>query len=383
MSERGTVGRVVRVGAVLVVLAVVAGSVLGQPLLLSYVETGSMAPTLEAGDGFVALPPALVGEVERGDVVVYEAKQLNGGGLTTHRVVGETTNGYVTRGDANPFTDQDGVEPPVTDGQIRAVALQAGGSVVVVPALGTAAEGIQSLLASLQQLLSGVVGTQVPMATVGLLLLGAGLALYGVDSEDGRERPTHDRSAGGVDTRVLVAVLTLVVVAPLTAAMVVPGGPQDIGIVSAESDSPAEHVVEQGTTEERTYRLTNGGVLPTVVYLEPASEGITVAPERAVLAGGAERNVTLAVSAPPDTGYYVRSLVERRYVAVLPLSVLDGLYRIHPWAPIVAIDALVGTGFYLFGTLLVGGGSVRLRRRSRGRETGGGSGLAGLVGWSR
>ncbi|MFC7226412.1 S26 family signal peptidase [Salinirubellus salinus] len=366
MSERWSVGGLVQSAAVLVVLVVVAGSLLGQPLLLSYVETGSMAPTMEPGDGFVALPPALAGDVGPDDVVVYEAKQLNGGGLTTHRVVEETTNGYVTRGDANPFTDQDGSEPPVTDGQIRAVALQVGGSVVTVPALGTLATGLQGAFGGLQRTLSGLVGTDVPTTAVGLLLLGGGVALYGLDDGTGRERPTRDRGAGGTDARVLVLVLTLVVVVPLTGSMVLPGGPQDLGIVSAESDSPAGHVVEAGTTEERTYQLSNAGLLPTVVYLEPASEGLVVSPERTVLDGAAERDATLAVSAPPETGYYVRSLVEHRYVAVLPLAVLDSLYRVHPWAPIVAIDAVVGGGFYLLGTVLVGGGSVRLRRRSRG-----------------
>lgn len=365
MSDRWSVGRLVQAGAVLLVLVVVAGSVLGQPLLLSFVETGSMSPALEPGDGFVALPPALAGDVGPGDVVVYEAKQLNGGGLTTHRVVDETANGYVTRGDANPFTDQDGSEPPVTDGQIRAVALQVGGSVVALPGLGTAALGVQEVFGSVQRALSGLFGVDVPMTAVGLVLLAAGLLLYATEPEGGRERPSRDRRAGGVDTRALLLVLTLVVVAPLTAAMVVPGGPQDVGIVSAESDSPAGHVVEQGTTEEREFRLSNGGLLPTVVYLEPASEGIAVAPTRTTLAGGDERDATLSITAPADTGYYVRSFVERRYVAVLPLPVLDGLYRVHPWAPIVAIDAIVGGGFYLLGTLLVGGGSVRLRRRSR------------------
>ncbi len=106
------------------VIAMIAGQLLGQPAVVGYVETGSMSPTLEPGDGFVAVPAALAGPIEEGDVVTFRAEQLHGGGLTTHRVVGETERGYVTRGDANPFTDQDGVEPPVKDDQIVAVAWQ-------------------------------------------------------------------------------------------------------------------------------------------------------------------------------------------------------------------------------------------------------------------
>ncbi|MFC7138101.1 S26 family signal peptidase [Halobaculum litoreum] len=63
------------------------GQALGQPVLVSYVETGSMAPTLAPGDGFVAVPAAVAGQVEAGDVVTFRAESVGGGGLTTHRVV--------------------------------------------------------------------------------------------------------------------------------------------------------------------------------------------------------------------------------------------------------------------------------------------------------
>jgi len=78
-------------------LALVVGpdrrQLLGQPILLGYVATGSMEPTMDAGDGFVSVPSAVTGDVEEGDVVVYQARELHDGGLTTHRVVGETEEG--------------------------------------------------------------------------------------------------------------------------------------------------------------------------------------------------------------------------------------------------------------------------------------------------
>jgi signal peptidase len=39
------------------------------------------------------------------------------------------------------------------------------------------------------------------------------------------------------------------------------------------------------------------------------------------------------------------------------------MYAVHPWLPVVVIDALVGVPFYLLGIYLVGSG--RVRRRSR------------------
>ena len=40
----------------LIMLFLILGSVLGQPITLGYVETESMSPTLEPGDGFIAVP---------------------------------------------------------------------------------------------------------------------------------------------------------------------------------------------------------------------------------------------------------------------------------------------------------------------------------------
>ena len=48
--------------------------------------------------------------------------------------------------------------------------------------------------------------------------------------------------------------------------------------------------------------------------------------------------------------------VEHRYLAVLPTPVLRALYTVHPWAPIVVIDTLLGGGFYLLGIAFVGTG---------------------------
>ncbi|WP_276260830.1 S26 family signal peptidase [Haloglomus litoreum] len=371
MNGRRAAWHAVRGLALVGVVALVAGSVLGQPILLSYVETGSMAPTLSAGDGFVAVPPELAGPVEEGDVVVYEAKQLNGGGLTTHRVVGKTDAGFVTKGDANPFTDQDSQEPPVTRGQIRAVALQVGGSVVVLPGLGTAVDAVTGLAGAVGQSTSGLLGTGA-LQVVGLVVLGCGLVLYGLETVGGetrgreRTRPGRQRAGSGRRPHVFLLLLTLVMVAPVTAAMVVPSGPTEYGIVSAETDSPAPQVVRQGTAEDRTYVVRNGGVLPVVTYLESTSQGVETPQEPMVVQGGERVNATVTLSAPPETGYYVRSITEHRYLLLLPVGLLDICHDVHPWLPILVTLGVYGGGFYLLGAALLGSGQLRRREADKG-----------------
>lgn len=353
---------------VIVLASLVLGPLIGQPVLLSFVETGSMAPTLNPGDGFVAVPAAVAGPIEKGDVVVFEAEEIQGGGLTTHRIVDETDRGFITRGDANPFTDQDGDEPPVKRAQIVAVAWQPGGAVLAIPNLGTVVTGARGAVEALQRGMAAVLGTRSLLGAQGLayLLLAASVILYLVDiwRTNDRSRRERDRSRNsGTSARLLVAAFAGALVLSATVTMVVPSGTQEFGVVSAEFESEAPTVIEQGTSESRPYLIGNGGFVPMVTYVEPASRGVAFEPIKTVLPPRSTVNATLTLSVPPETGYYRRYVTEHRYLMVLPQSMIRGLYDLHPWAPILAIDAALGVPFYLFGMTLLGRGRVRLRSR--------------------
>jgi signal peptidase len=302
---------------------------------------------------------------------VYQAEKLHGGGLTTHRVVGKTDRGYITKGDANPFTDQDGEEPPVKEAQVVAVAWQPGGSVLVVPHFGTAVVAVQSVLAAVQQFLANVLGTRALLGPRGLAYLFFALALvwYAVGewhtrtTRDDRRDSSRDR---GTSVHLVVGAFTVLLVAGATLPMAVPAGAQEYGVVSAEFDSESPTVIPVGQSNTLGQPLANGGVLPVVVYLEPASEGVEVEPHRTQLGSGEVVNATVTLHAPDRTGYYRRFVAQHRYLAVLPEPVIHALYQLHPWAPIIVINALIAVPFYVFGVAVLGSGQVRNRSRDRG-----------------
>jgi len=268
MSFKRTLSITLQVAAVLVVASLIVGQYLGQPVLLSYVETGSMQPVLSPGDGFIAIPAPIAGGIGVGDVVTFDAQEIEGGGLTTHRVVEETERGYVTRGDNNPFTDQDGGEPVVQEADIVAKALTVGGGVVVIPHLGTVAMGFQSALDSVQTWLAVTFGVRSLQGTQGLAYIFFGLSAvaYAVDwylDRGSRETRERDRSRDdGTSVFAIVGVLALVLMATATAAMVVPGGSQEYGVVSAEFESENPTVIERGTSQQLEYVVPNAGLVP-------------------------------------------------------------------------------------------------------------------------
>ncbi|PSQ29653.1 S26 family signal peptidase [Halobacteriales archaeon SW_6_65_46] len=373
----------IRGGELLVVglvAATVAGGILGQPVALSYVTTGSMVPTLDPGDGFVAVPSGVAGQIETGDVVTFRAKELSGGGLTTHRVVDETERGYVTRGDANPFTDQDGSEPPVKRTQIVAVAWQPGGQVLSIPAVGAAVEGSRNVLRGTQRRLAAAFGTRSLLGTSGLAYLVFALSTVWYlietfrDTGTDRDRDRSRERTDGFDPRLVVGLLALVVVGSATAAMVVPGGAQEYGIVSAQSDAPGQRIIETGTNETTTYPVANAGVVPVVTFLETTDSDARIAPAETYVGPRSVVNATVTLSAPPETGYYRQVVVQHRYLALLPRAHIRALHGVHSWLPILAVDGLLGGSFYALGIGLLGTDRVRSRRRE-----GAGSGLLGGV----
>jgi signal peptidase len=337
-----------------------------------------MAPTMDPGDGFVAVPAPIAGNVERGDVVVFRAQSLHGGGLTTHRIVRETDRGYITRGDANPFTDQANDEPPVKDVQIVAVALQVGGRVVVIPHLGGVVTGVQVGLGTIQRRLSALLGTRALLGNQGVayLIFALSTLYYAIATwrEDGRRDRSVERDPGrdtGLNPRLVVGAITLVLVAGATAPMVAQSGPERYAVVSAEFESEKPTVIRTGDSNTVRYQVGNGGLVPIVSYVKPASEGVATEPGRVEVGPRSVANVSVTLQAPAETGYYRRFVVEHRYLTLLPESAIDTLYRLHPWLPVIATDLLLGVPFYLFGVSLVGAGNVKARRRDASRPGGG------------
>lgn len=362
-----------RVGTALLVVILVAlvlGQPLGQPVLIAYVDSGSMEPTINEGDGFVAIPSFVAGEPREGDVITFEAREIEGGGLTTHRIVGETADGYITRGDANPFTDQDGDEPPVTDDQIVAKALQIGGYTVTIPHLGTGIEAIQGLLLSAAVPLAGLFGLEMAATadTIGLGLFGLGLLLFivsfigergGSPDRDVRRSTTDDR----LDTRVIAVAVLLVVLIPANAAMLLPAGPTEVTIDGDEVADVDE--VAPGDTIEAEFEIRNDGLLTMVFVSEPAAEDVTMDQSAVAIPPGEAATRTASVPAPEPGVERTVTVTEHRYFLLLPESVILSLHDRGPLVALGALNLFLTVSVLGFVGGLLGFGEVRFRDTDR------------------
>lgn len=370
MALRSAVGKILTTALVLVVIFVIATQLLGFPAPVSYVETDSMEPQLEPGDGFIGIPKPLAGGISPNDVVTYRAQTIGGGGLTTHRIVRETENGYITKGDNNPFVDQDGAEPPVTEAQIELVVLQVNGEIVVIPYVGEVATTVQNTLDAAV----GAIGLQalsgdnpgIVITVIGLLVV-ISASIYDIIAPDNtRSMSRSVRRGNTVDSRLLLVGILLILSLPLLSVTSLPSQTQELTILSAERANPDDNsVIQAGTSTEINSTVENDQMFPMVIVIEPATEGIEFDGRVFTAAPGETISTNLRLYAPEELGAYTRARSINFYLHLLPAGVIGGLHQLHPlFAQAATVSVLLGPIALLYW-LVVGFRMIPLREVSR------------------
>lgn len=336
--------RIARPGTVLVLLLLglllVAPS--ASPIQLGYVDSGSMAPTLEPGDGYVAVP---AGEVTEGEIVVFWSS--NRGGFVTHRVVGQTDEGFITKGDANDVTDQSAGYPPIPRSAIVASVFTIGGTPLVIPALGS---------------IVAVVNQYRVLALALLLLVGAILVVRErVNRRSTRPQRAVVRVGDVIEPLFLVGIVTFVAITPLGAAV------YQVTYV-ASADPSGGSTIPIGESVTRTISVDAPG-RPLTAYVTEA-EGMTIVDRRFE---GATMHLDVSLSPPEQAGPQLTAVSVYPYPAVLPQGLLQGSHDVHPILAILASAGVVfGPLFVLYRLLLDRRRPLFTTRRGVGRLLGGG-----------
>jgi signal peptidase len=319
--------RLLALAAVAFVLLLVAPP--PSPLHLSYVTSDSMEPTLQTGDAYLV---STLGTAEEGDVVTFQSPEREG--FVTHRVVDVTDEGLITKGDANPSTDQAGGAPPVPRSAVLGEAVTVGGVLLVLPGFGA----LLSLL--------GSNALPVVVALVALGLLGS---LFGGGARLPERKVIYVRDVVGplllglAITVVAVSVLATsayTVTYPVTGPDAGPDGALTVG-------EPAERTVEVQVNQ------------PPLTHVVVEASGMSVV-DRTVEESTIRTTVT--IPAQETTGTFEGQIHVRSYPATLPPALLEGLQDVHPtvaWA--VSTGVVFGPLFLVYLLLLDGRSTVRLR----------------------
>ncbi|MFO7951672.1 MAG: signal peptidase I [Bacillota bacterium] len=291
---------------ILALMAVILlGAMIITPFGPAHVISGSMEPEISAGSTIFLYPAA---EIQTGDVIVFYPTGLDRE-MIVHRVVDETAEGFITRGDAAAKTDQEMGEPPIHIDRVTGKVLSVDGSIVQT--------NYRSFV----------------LTTLGLCLV---IAFFWAASsskllQKKRLRVKH--------VQLFILIFCGVI---LVFTMILGSGTEAVSFLASENPGTRTDHTRVGEPGEMKFTVSNRSVIPTLVYVEgPESvSSIFVLP-----LSTAETNVT--IPARDEPGWYEISVNKYSHPAVLPPVVIDLLYRVSPYLSMLAVLALMIFIIYL------------------------------------
>ena len=308
------------IGAIsLMVVVGVMTHLTNKPFLISYATSKSMEPTIKYGDLFIIIPKELC-KIEQGDIIVFNSEE----GILVHRIVGYRDGGYLTKGDANPFIDQERISP-VKDDQIIGKVLMLGGKPLLVPRLGIF---ITKLLANIQ---------------VYRVWLGAGLGIAGIslivyDAKRGEKK--RERAVTRLKIRDIFIISAIFLLTLSTAFMLMSRAEHEIIYVT--SSTGGEFAKAPGEEFEQVMEVKNRGLIPIIVFTTMDGKMSTLNSEPPLIIAPLEtRTLHIMLRAESGIGVHREKLTMRWYPLLLPPFIIEKLYYINELCPIAMINALL------------------------------------------
>lgn len=306
------------------------------PVRVGHVYSDSMAPTIGTNDGYLIVP---VDDIEDGDIVVFWSVQR--GEYATHRVVARSSDGFITKGDNNPTTDQVAGHPPVQRSQIIGEVLTIGGQPVVFPSVGLVVPFLQQYRAILLAI---------------LLLLAAVMVIQDRRSTAGPSRPGRSvlRVRDIVHPLFVVGIITSLAVTPLGATT------YQLTYVATADESAASHTIPIGESVTRNVSIHTTKMPFTRLIIR--TEGMTITDRRV---NASTILLTLSIPPPEGVGPQPKAIHIHPYPAVLPPQALDRLHDVHPIVAIIAATLTIFLPLYIIYLLLFDGDKPVVPSRRR------------------
>lgn len=299
-------------GVSLIVLALLGVLITTAPVQILSASSGSMEPAIDKGDIYFVTKSD---SISKGDIITFDSEEFNE--FVTHRVVGRTSSGYITKGDANPSTDQAAGHPPVSDSKVIGTVIEIGGHPVSIPGLGSVIGYLQS---------------NVAIVAIGLLAYLVVPELW--TSDKNRRKKKRDVFYAGS----YMHPLFLIAFVSCIGLIFVGSSAHEVTYVAAEGQATAAHTVPVGETATRTLSLETYSA-PMVTTVVDA-KGFAILDRQTT---GSEISLSIAVPPRKTTGPIHGVIEINSYPATLPKSVLSLLDDIH-W-----ILAALGSMVPIFG----------------------------------
>ena len=333
---------------ILVALIVLSGYFPDQLIFMSYVRSNSMEPTMYVGDVFFVVPKFLAGESNVGDVVVFRFSGESN--LIVHRIVDATLQGFVTRGDNSPFTDQQGDRPFVKDEMVIGKVASLQGRIILIPKLGI-----------LIYYLSYYVKAYFLYVIILLLTLGA-LSMQ----KDRSKRKARERRRKFFKIKYMYLLVFLIILLAATFFMLIKTGPLKIDYLSSPYAKPGDvNAVLPNINITRLIVLENSGFIPYYTVVQAKSSNVYINETDRLVWPLSSLKVPVVIKTNSTTGWHSVSFEVGTYMLILPPQLIDYLSPVNIYLPIAVMVIVLGCiGIAAFKVFEIGD-RERIFRRNR------------------
>lgn len=344
----GYISTALSIAVLVFAVSVLFGTFLDRPVLVSYVLSNSMEPTLSEGDIIFINP--FVFNPGKNDVIIFKS----GKDYVVHRIMAVTQSGFITKGDNNIATDQLNGKPNVKKEDIAGKIMVIGSWAVAIPHAG---EYLKTLSTAIGRNKIGIIAI--------LLILGLYL------STESEERKAKKRIRGRTALRLsfsfiyfLFSISILVIIA---LSMVMVTEERSIEYATTSGAGKIENWYFPGEVFQKELNIHNYGKYPYIYKLEISSPRLSIEESTPfTLRSGEEKIIAATVHAPVETQLNTERIKIWKYLPLLHADAFEMLFSINPFLPVLVIDmelALILVIVYF----MIGGQneeSIRLQTRS-------------------
>jgi signal peptidase len=309
-----------------VAIALLVANFKGIPVL-SYVYSNSMESVIQVNDGFIVLPQRAL---KVGDIIMYRPVSLQASYIT-HRIVGITEYGYITKGDNAPCQDQDSGEPAVDKDRIVGRVVTIDGRPIVFPGLGKFSSCIHS-------------GLEKYFIKLSMVFLGLGIitALFPRKRSNRMRKVRYRLRLRHIYHGIMLIAVIFTVISVCMGSKI-----SKIRYLVSEYPAKTGDQVEQNKSGQLIMTIKNMGFFPvwTIISAEVPLQAHDLVQ---CIMPRHEEKMILDVLPQQKTGIYYGYIRVSKYPVFLPRAWMVLMHRIHPAMATIAVGFSLGLWLYLF-----------------------------------
>lgn len=299
-----------------------------RPISLWYVYSESMEPTIMTNDGFILISSK---NYEIGDIITFKPKVLEQP-YVTHRIIGLTMDGkYITKGDNNIMTDQQGGEPPLQQDQVIGKALCILDKPIILPKLGLLFQKLQNVISKLN--IFTIISIIILIYTLGYVL---DMIFNKETIRKNKKKKIRLLDIAPFFDPVFFVICMMIIINTLFIGQTIKSWKtEDISYIVVSTKGLPNPV--SGEKFERTNSLENSTIIPYYTILEPLDSNMTINPRILSMPPKEKVDYVVSIIAPEKTGYYVQKIGIKIYPKLISQKLLEQLYSINTLIPLIIV----------------------------------------------